>query len=145
MLFGATWLVRILKNKIVDYYRKLGRSWMQASFLRARRRVGHLDDRVDSVPLANLVLAAIMVAMRPSRVVTPLLSKEQGDADGKITKTEAPQVARVIFRLLSRHEALPPCAEASFTCNEMGVCEYANATIREAGVFLTFGCNFGGE
>jgi DNA-directed RNA polymerase specialized sigma24 family protein len=32
-----SWLVRILKNKIVDHYRKLGRSWMQASFLRARR------------------------------------------------------------------------------------------------------------
>ena len=32
-----SWLVGILKNKIVDYYRKLGRSWMQASFLRARR------------------------------------------------------------------------------------------------------------
>ena len=28
-----SWLVGILKNKIVDYYRKLGRAWMQASFL----------------------------------------------------------------------------------------------------------------
>jgi len=28
-----SWLVGILKNKIVDYYRKLDRAWMQASFL----------------------------------------------------------------------------------------------------------------